>query len=68
MITIKTAKGENEYGGAEVHIAGETPLTTIMLGAEALIEQLVKFSPNNSIDWVLDNIKRIYERDNKEEK
>lgn len=66
MITIKTNK-ENKYGGAEVKIAKGTPYTTILLGVEMLIECLVKeHTPNNDINWVLDDIKRIYERDNKE--
>lgn len=66
MITIKSDKG-NKYGGAELKIEKGTPYTTILLGAEMLIECLVKeHTPNNDINWVLDDIKRIYERDNKE--
>ena len=65
MITIKTDK-TNKHGGAEITIAKGTPYTTMLLGAEMLIECLVKdHTPNNDIDWVLDDIKRIYERDNK---
>ena len=64
MITIKTDK-TNKHGGAEITIAKGTPYTTMLLGAEMLIEQLLEYSPNNSIDWVLDDIKRIHERDNK---
>lgn len=64
MITIKTDKLNN---GAELTIKEKTPYTTILLGAEMLIEVLVKeHTPNNDINWVLDDIKRIYERDNKE--
>ena len=41
---------------------------TMLLGAEMLIEVLVKdHTPNNDINWVLDDIKKIYERDNKKE-
>lgn len=66
MITITTDKA-NKNGGAEIHIDKGTPYTTILLGAEMLIEVLVnEHTPNNDIDWVLDDIKRIYERDNKE--
>lgn len=65
MITIKTDKLNN---GAELVIKEKTPYTTILLGAEMLIEVLVKeHTPNNDINWVLDDIKRIYERDNKNE-
>jgi len=65
MIEIKT----NKDGGVELHIDKNTPYTTILLGAEMLIEILVnEHTPNNDIGWVLDDIKRIYERDNKENK
>lgn len=65
MITIKTDKLNN---GAELIIKEKTPYTTILLGAEMLIEVLVKeHTPNNDINFVLDDIKRIYERDNKNE-
>lgn len=67
MITIKTDK-TTKNGGAELHIAKGTPYTTILLGTEMLIEVLVnEHTPNNDIDLVLDDIKRIYERDNEVE-
>lgn len=67
MITIKTDKNQ-KYGGAVLKIEKGTPYTTVLLGAEMLIEHLVNnHEPKNDIDWVLSDIKRIYERDNKEE-
>lgn len=66
MITIKTIN-EDKHGRAEINIAKGTPYTTILLGAEMLIEELVKHSPKNNIDWVLDDLKRIYLRDNKDD-
>lgn len=67
MITIKT-DATQKYGGVELKIEKGTPYTTVLLGAEMLIEHLVKVhEPKNDIDWVLSDIKRIYERDNKEE-
>lgn len=67
MITITTDK-DNKNGGAELHIDKGTSYTTILLGAEMLIEVLVKdHTPNNDINWVLDDIKRIYERDDEVE-
>lgn len=66
MITIKTDKNQ-KHGGAEMKIEKGTPYTTILLGAEMLIEHLVNnHEPKNDIDWVLEDIKRIYLRDNKE--
>ena len=62
MITIKTVK-EDKYGRAEMTIAKNTPYTTMLLGCEMLIEALIKETGNN-IDWVLDDLKRIYIRDN----
>lgn len=64
MITIKTNKGENEYGGAEINIAKGTPHTTMLLGIEMLIEALLKEVPEQNIDDLLADLKRIYERDN----
>lgn len=67
MITIKTDK-ENKYGGAEMIIEIGTPHTTMLLGIEMLIEELINDSSANlNIDDVLVELKRIYERDNKEE-
>lgn len=67
MITIKTDK-KNKAGGAILNIKKGTPYTTMLLGAEMLIEVLIKdHTPNNDINWVLEDIKRIYERDNKKE-
>lgn len=67
MITIKTDK-KNKNGGAILNIKKGTPYTTMLLGAEMLIEVLVKdHTPNNDINWVLEDIRRIYERDNKKE-
>lgn len=67
MITIKTDK-KNKTGGAILNIKKGTPYTTMLLGAEMLIEVLIKeHTPNNDINWVLEDIKRIYERDNKKE-
>ena len=65
MITIKTDK-KNKNGGATINIKKGTPYMTMLLGVEMLIEVLVKDN-NNDIDWVLADIKRIYERDNKKE-
>lgn len=64
MITIKTTKGENEYGAAELHIAEHTPHTTMLLGIEMLVETLLKEVPTQNIDDLLTDLKRIYIRDN----
>ena len=64
MITIKTIP-QDKYGKAEIKIAKNTPYTTMLLGAEMLIEQIVQ-SKGYDIDFVLDDIKRIYIRDNGE--
>lgn len=65
MITIKTVEGNgNGYGSATLHIAKGTPYTTMILGAEMLVEDLLKENPNFTIDNVLEDIKRIYIRDN----
>lgn len=61
MITIKTI--EDKYGRAEIHIAKKTPYTTMLLGCEMLIEQLVE-QTGRDIDFVLTDLKRIYIRDN----
>lgn len=65
MITIKTIEGNgNGYGSAEINIKPKTPYTTMLLGAEMLIEELLKEKSEFTIDKVLDDIKRIYVRDN----
>lgn len=66
MITIKTNK-ENEYGGAIIKVAKGTPFKTMILGAEMLIEQILEQFPDRGIDMILDDIRRIYTRDKKEE-
>lgn len=61
MITIKT---ENE-NRASLHIKKGTPHTTMLLGIEMLIEALInESSANFDIDYVLEELKRIYLRDN----
>lgn len=60
MITIKTMKNNN----ASLKIRQGTPYTTMLLGIEMLIETLLQAKPNNSIDDLLTDLKRIYERDN----
>lgn len=65
MITIKTI--EDKYGRAEINIKKGTPHTTMLLGCEMLIEALMKESSKNiTIDFLLDELKRIYIRDNEE--
>ena len=61
MITIKTIDNNN----AELHIEKGTNNTTILLGIEMLIEALLDTTDNN-IDDLLEDLKRIYIRDNKE--
>lgn len=62
MITIETDK-TNKYGRAILKIEQGTSYTTLVLGAEMLIEALIK-ETNQDIDFVLEDIKRIYYRDN----
>lgn len=65
MITIKTIKGKNEYGSAELHIEKGTPHVTFLLGIEMLIEALInESSADLNIDRILEDVKRIYLRDN----
>ena len=59
MITIKTIDDNN----AELKIKAHTPHTTMLLGIEMLIEALMKETPND-IDTILEDLKRIYLRDN----
>lgn len=66
MITIKTDK-EQKYGGAMLEIEEGTPFRTMILGAELLIELLLEQFPDKDINMILDDIKRIYTRDKKEE-
>lgn len=61
MITIKTIDNNN----AELTIKKGTPHITYLLGIEMLIESLLKQVPSMSIDDILSDLKRIYERDNK---
>ena len=64
MITIKTTSKDN----AELVIKKGTPFITMLLGIEMLVEALMKDSNINlSIDNILDDIKRIYIRDNGED-
>ena len=58
MITIK----ETSNNGAEIHIYEGTSGTTIILGIDMLVEAIVK-DIGMSIDEVLKEVKRIYERD-----
>lgn len=62
MITIKTVP--SKYGEAEINIEAKTPHTTLLLGCEMLIEAIIK-ETGLDIDFVLADLKRIYERDNK---
>lgn len=64
MITIKTTK--DKWTEAEIKIDKNTPHTTMLLGIEMLIEALLKEVPEQNIDDLLADIKRIYERDNKD--
>lgn len=60
MITIKTTTKDN----AELIIKKGTPRVTMLLGLEMLVEAIIK-ETGYDIDFVLKEIKRIYERDNK---
>lgn len=61
MITIKAIDKFN----AELTVDKGTPHTIILLGIEMLIEALIKDSSANlNIDEVLEDLKRIYLRDN----
>lgn len=63
MITIKTIDNDE----AELHIEKGTPIITILLGVEMLIEHIVNSNDLMDIDFVLERLKRIYLRDNKGE-
>ena len=60
MITIK----ELDNNTAELHIEKGTPHFVYLLGLEMIIEAILKEVPTMSIDDVLYDLKRIYERDN----
>ena len=63
MITIKTIP-EDKWGRTEITIEKGTPYTTMLLGCEMLIEALLKEVPSQNIDDLLDDLKRIWYRDN----
>ena len=63
MITIKTVDENN----ATLQVDKGTPYTTMLLGIEMLIEALIEEKKDLTIDYVLADLKRIYERDNKKE-
>lgn len=60
MIIIKT-ENDNE---ASINVKKGTPHITMLLGIEMLIEVLLKEVPTQSIDDLLEDLKRIYIRDN----
>lgn len=60
MITIK----ELDNNTAELHIEKGTPHFVYLLGIEMLIESILQQVPTMTIDYVLTDLKRIYERDN----
>jgi hypothetical protein len=60
MITIK----ELDNNTAKLHIEKGTPHFVYLLGLEMIIEAILKEVPTMSIDDVLYDLKRIYERDN----
>ena len=64
MITIQTIDENN----ATLKVEMGTPHTTLLLGIEMLIEALIEEKKDLTIDYVLEDLKRIYERDNKKEK
>lgn len=49
---------------AELHIEKGTPHFVYLLGIEMLIESILQQVPTMTIDDVLTDLKRIYERDN----
>ena len=60
MITIK----ELDNNTAELHIEKGTPHFAYLLGIEMLIESILQQFPTITIDYILHDLKRIYERDN----
>lgn len=65
MIRIKTDRRCKDCR-VNVKIAQKTPHTTILLGIEMLIEALLNEVPEQNIDDLLADIRRIYIRDNGE--
>ncbi len=63
MITIKTVDDNN----ATLLVDKGTPYVTMLLGIEMLIETLIEEVEDLTIDSLLADLKRIYERDNKKE-
>ena len=62
MITIETIDENN----AKLIVDKGTPHTTMLLGIEMLIETLLQESSLDlNIDYLLEDLKKIYERDNK---
>ena len=64
MITIK----ELNNNTAELNIEKGTPHFTYLLGIEMLIETILEEVPTMTIDDILCDLKRIYERDNWQDK
>lgn len=62
MITIKTLDNDR----AELYIQKGTPNTTILLGVEMLVEYITNSNDLMDIDFVLNELKRIYLRDNED--
>lgn len=60
MIEIK----KTEDCDAVMTIKEGTPCKTILLGIEMLIETLLEILPTMTVDDILDDVKRIYLRDN----
>ncbi len=63
MITIQTV--DDNHATLKVDIG--TPHFTMVLGIEMLIEALIEEVKDLTIDSLLADLKRIYERDNKKE-
>ena len=60
MITIKEM-GNNT---AKLHIEKGTPHFVYLLGLEMIMEAILKEVPTMTVDDILRDLKRIYERDN----
>lgn len=68
-IIIQPHGASIETAGVSVKIPEGTPRSAIILGAEILIEALIKESEGAvDISLVLKEIKRLYTRDNRKEK
>ena len=63
MITIT----KTDNNDAELIIKKGTPYKTMLLGIEMLIEALLDEVPEQNIDDLLDDLRRIYIRDNEGE-